>query len=59
MAERSAEAPVPAEKRIEFRIGINPGEIIRDGRDSYDGGVNRAARKLVRHCAKSASLALA
>ena len=31
MAERNAE--VPEEKRIEFRIGINLGDIIRDGRD--------------------------
>jgi adenylate cyclase len=42
MAERSAE--VPQEKRIEFRIGINLGDIIRDGRDIFGDGVNIAAR---------------
>ena len=42
MAERNAE--VPEEKRIEFRIGINLGDIIRDGRDIFGDGVNIAAR---------------
>jgi adenylate cyclase len=42
MAERNAE--VPQEKRIEFRIGINLGDIIRDGRDIFGDGVNIAAR---------------
>ena len=42
MAERNAE--VAGEKRIEFRIGINLGDIIRDGRDIYGDGVNVAAR---------------
>jgi len=35
---------VPADRRIEFRIGINLGDIIRDGRDVYGDGVNVAAR---------------
>ncbi len=35
---------VPAERRIEFRIGINLGDIIKDGRDVYGDGVNVAAR---------------
>jgi adenylate cyclase len=42
MAERNAE--VPEEKRIEFRTGINLGDIIRDGRDIFGDGVNIAAR---------------
>ena len=35
---------VPAEKRIEFRIGINLGDVIIEGRDLYGDGVNIAAR---------------
>jgi adenylate cyclase len=35
---------VPADRRIEFRIGINLGDIIKDGRDVYGDGVNVAAR---------------
>src|SRR5215467_2597481 len=42
MALRNAE--VPAHRRIEFRIGINLGDIIKDGRDVYGDGVNVAAR---------------
>lgn len=42
MAERNAE--VPADKRIEFRIGINVGDIISDSNDIYGDGVNVAAR---------------
>ena len=42
MTERNTE--VPEEKRIEFRIGINLGDIIRDGRDIFGDGVNVAAR---------------
>jgi adenylate cyclase len=42
MAERNAE--VPADKRIEFRIGINVGDIIIDGDDIFGDGVNVAAR---------------
>ena len=42
MASRNAD--VPANRRIEFRIGINLGDIIRDGRDVYGDGVNVAAR---------------
>lgn len=37
-------AAVPAENRIEFRIGINVGDIISDGGDIYGDGVNLAAR---------------
>jgi TolB-like protein/class 3 adenylate cyclase/Tfp pilus assembly protein PilF len=35
---------VPAERRIEFRIGLNVGDIIIDGTDIYGDGVNVAAR---------------
>jgi adenylate cyclase len=33
-----------SEQRIQFRIGINLGDIIKDGRDIYGDGVNVAAR---------------
>ena len=42
MGERNAS--VPADKRIEFRIGINVGDIIIDGDDIFGDGVNVAAR---------------
>jgi class 3 adenylate cyclase/TolB-like protein/tetratricopeptide (TPR) repeat protein len=42
MAERNATEP--PEQRIEFRIGINVGDIIIDGDDIYGDGVNVAAR---------------
>jgi adenylate cyclase len=35
---------VPTEKRIEFRIGINAGDIISEGGDIFGDGVNVAAR---------------
>jgi len=42
MAERNAD--VPADRRIEFRVGINVGDIISDANDIYGDGVNVAAR---------------
>jgi adenylate cyclase len=42
MADRNAD--VPPDRRIELRMGINVGDIIRDGRDIYGDGVNVAAR---------------
>jgi adenylate cyclase len=42
MAERNA--AVPADRRLQFRIGINLGEIITEGEDIYGTGVNVAAR---------------
>ena len=42
MAERNAD--VPPDRRIEFRMGINVGDIIKDGRDIHGDGVNLAAR---------------
>jgi adenylate cyclase len=37
-------AGVPKEKRLEYRIGINVGDIIIDENDIYGDGVNVAAR---------------
>ena len=42
MLERNSE--VPSDRRIEFRIGINLGEVITDGPDIFGDGVNIAAR---------------
>jgi predicted ATPase len=42
MAERNTD--VPLDHRIEFRMEINLGDIIRDGRDIFGDGVNVAAR---------------
>ena len=42
MALRNAEVPV--DQRIEFRIGINLGDIMNDEEDIYGDGVNVAAR---------------
>ena len=37
-------ANVPAERRVEFRIGINLGDIVAEDHDIYGDGVNVAAR---------------
>jgi adenylate cyclase len=42
MVERNA--PVPSDKRIEFRIGINVGDIVVEDGDIFGDGVNVAAR---------------
>jgi adenylate cyclase len=42
MAERNA--ATPPEKRIEFRVGINLGDVIAEGEDIFGDGVNVAAR---------------
>ena len=42
MAERNA--VIPEDRRVEFRIGINVGDIIIDDRDIFGDGVNVAAR---------------
>jgi class 3 adenylate cyclase len=42
MAARNSE--VPPDRRIEFRIGVNIGDIIIDGKDIFGDGVNVAAR---------------
>jgi TolB-like protein/class 3 adenylate cyclase/Flp pilus assembly protein TadD len=41
---RARNTSVPADKRIEFRMGINVGDIISDGSDIFGDGVNVAAR---------------
>ena len=35
---------LPADKRLEFRIGVNIGDVIQDGNSLYGEGVNIAAR---------------
>ena len=42
MAERNRETPT--DRRIEFRVGINLGDVMMDGEDIYGDGVNIAAR---------------
>jgi adenylate cyclase len=42
MAERNS--PVPQDRRIEFRIGINVGDVIVENGDIFGDGVNIAAR---------------
>ena len=42
MLERNENSPV--DRRVEFRIGINLGDVIVDGEDIYGDGVNVAAR---------------
>jgi class 3 adenylate cyclase/pimeloyl-ACP methyl ester carboxylesterase len=42
MAERNA--AIPEDRRIEFRIGINVGDVIIEKQDIYGDGVNIAAR---------------
>src|SRR5689334_23378028 len=42
MADRNQETP--PERRVEFRIGINLGDVIVEGDDLYGDGVNIAAR---------------
>src|SRR5215467_10719585 len=41
---RERNAGVPQERRIEFRIGINLGDVIVEGEDIFGDGVNVAAR---------------
>src|SRR5437764_8950523 len=42
MLERNAD--LPQEERIEFRVGVNLGDVMIEGRDLYGDGVNIAAR---------------
>lgn len=41
---RACNAALPEERRMEFRIGINLGDVIEDGERLYGDGVNIAAR---------------
>ena len=43
-ALRERNAALPPEHRLEFRIGVNLGDVIVDGEDIYGDGVNVAAR---------------
>ena len=42
MLERNSE--IPPDQRIEFRIGINLGDVVSEGTDIFGDGVNVAAR---------------
>src|SRR5881394_2178733 len=41
---RERDAGVPQDQRIEFRIGVNLGDVIVEGEDIFGDGVNVAAR---------------
>jgi len=43
-ASRAVNDPIPPERRLELRIGINLGDVIVDGDDIFGDGVNIAAR---------------
>ena len=43
-AARAINDPIPSERRLELRIGVNLGDVIVDGDDIFGDGVNIAAR---------------
>src|SRR5262249_30510915 len=43
-AARAINEPIPADRRLELRIGVNLGDVIVDGEDIFGDGVNIAAR---------------
>src|SRR5437870_612289 len=43
-AARATNDPIPPERRLELRIGVNLGDVIIDGEDIFGDGVNIAAR---------------
>ena len=43
-ASRAINDPMPTERRLELRIGVNLGDVIIDGDDIFGDGVNIAAR---------------
>ena len=43
-AARAINDPLPSERRLELRIGVNLGDVIVDGDDIFGDGVNIAAR---------------
>jgi len=47
---KAENASLPAERRMEFRIGINLGDVIVDGVQIYGDGVNVAVRLEARAC---------
>ena len=50
MAIGSANIDLPQDRRIQFRIGVNLGDVIVEGEDIYGDGVNVAAR--LERCAR-------
>ena len=44
LASRTINDPIPADRRLELRIGVNLGDVIVDGGDIFGDGVNIAAR---------------
>ena len=43
-AARAINDPIPPERRLELRIGVNLGDVIVDGADIFGDGINIAAR---------------
>lgn len=43
-ASRAVNDPIPPDRRLELRIGVNLGDVIVDGEDIFGDGVNIAAR---------------
>src|ERR1700751_2575286 len=43
-AARAINDPLPSERRLELRVGVNLGDVIVDGDDIFGDGVNVAAR---------------
>ena len=43
-AAKSLNDAIPAERRLELRLGVNLGDVIVDGGDIFGDGVNIAAR---------------
>jgi class 3 adenylate cyclase/TolB-like protein/cytochrome c-type biogenesis protein CcmH/NrfG len=44
LAARAINDPIPPDRRLELRIGVNVGDVIVDGGDIFGDGVNIAAR---------------
>src|SRR6516164_3932892 len=44
LAARAINDPIPPDRRLELRIGVNLGDVIVDGEDIFGDGVNIAAR---------------
>jgi TolB-like protein len=44
LAARTVNDPIPPDRRLELRIGVNLGDVIVDGEDIFGDGVNIAAR---------------
>ena len=44
LASRAINDPMPPDRRLELRIGVNLGDVIVDGGDIFGDGVNIAAR---------------